>query len=42
MLDVTYSDYNSADSKLTYVSIDFVEKDGEYYLVHKYSDQDED
>lgn len=42
MLDVTYSDYDSDDSKLSYVALDFVEKDGEYYLVHKYSDQDND
>ncbi|WP_218653561.1 hypothetical protein [Streptococcus pluranimalium] len=42
MLDVTYSDYKSDDSKLTYVSLSFIEKDGEYYLVRKYSDQDEE
>lgn len=42
MLSVTYSDYDADDSKLTYVALDFAEKGGEYYLVHKYSDQDND
>ncbi|MEQ9810254.1 hypothetical protein [Streptococcus jiangjianxini] len=41
MLDVTYSDYDSKDDKLSYVALDFIENDGEYYLVHKYSDQDD-
>ncbi|MDY3024119.1 MAG: hypothetical protein SOS23_02210 [Streptococcus hyovaginalis] len=40
-LMVTYSDYDSDDSKLTYVSLDFVENDGTYYLINKYSDQDD-
>ncbi|MGT2833295.1 hypothetical protein [Streptococcus halotolerans] len=41
MLNVTYSDYDSEDGKLSYVTLDFIENDGEYYLVQKYSDQDE-
>lgn len=42
MLMVTYSDYDSKPAKLSYVALDFVFKNGEYYLIHKYSDEDND
>lgn len=42
VLVVTYSDYDSTSPKLSYVTLDFVFKDGEYYLIHKYSNEDND
>lgn len=42
MLMVTYSDYDLKPAKLSYVALDFVFKNGEYYLIHKYSDEDND
>ncbi|MEX2783964.1 hypothetical protein AB3331_02055 [Streptococcus sp. H49] len=36
-LDVTYSDYSASGDYLSYVSLDFKEEDGVYYLTHKYT-----
>ncbi|MDG3142391.1 NADH-quinone oxidoreductase subunit K [Streptococcus suis] len=42
ILSVTYSDYEAKSPQLGYVSLDFVFNDGDYYLIHKYSDDDND
>ncbi|AND79277.1 hypothetical protein [Streptococcus pantholopis] len=36
-LDVTYLDYSAPEGLLPYVHLDFKEKDGVYYLTHKYA-----
>ena len=36
-MSVTYLDYSAAEGYLPYINLDFKEKDGVYYLTHKYA-----